>query len=116
MNDNKQRSLVGGGKAGRGQVFVSSQTNATVTEFDLKLLTTNYTKYEGRFSLAIPNFARALLKAKTKLMAFFKLKYFTSITDKSTILKAVLLMKVSLKIIPTPTCNNQTGHSLFLHL
>ena len=26
-------------------------------------LTTNYTKYEGRFSLAIPNFARALLKA-----------------------------------------------------
>ena len=26
-------------------------------------LTANYTKYEGSFSLAIPNFARALLKA-----------------------------------------------------
>ena len=42
---------------GGGQVDVSR-----VSEFHLKLLTTNYTKYEGRVGLAIPNFARALLK------------------------------------------------------
>ena len=55
---------MGGGGGGGGQVDISSQTNATVSEFHMKLLTTtgNYTKYEGRFSLAIPKFARALLK------------------------------------------------------
>ena len=44
----------GGGGGGWGQVDISSQTNATVSEFHLKLLTTNsYTNYDGRFSLAI---------------------------------------------------------------
>ena len=40
----------GWGGGGGGQVDISSQKNATVSEFHLKLLTTNYTKYEGRFS------------------------------------------------------------------
>ena len=39
---------MGGGGGGGGQVDVSSQTNATVSEFHLKLSTTNYTKYKGR--------------------------------------------------------------------
>ena len=39
-------------------------------------------------------------------MELLKLKYFPSINNKSTILKTVLLMTTSLKIIPTPTCNN----------
>ena len=65
VNGNKQKSLLGEG--GGGQVDVSR-----VSEFHLKLLTTNYTKYERRFSLAIPNFARALLKPEGhKYMYFF---------------------------------------------
>ena len=59
---------MGGGGGGGGQVDVSSQTYATVSEFHLKLLTNNYTKYEGRL---VPNFARALLKPKTKIKALF---------------------------------------------
>ena len=34
---------MGGGGGGGGQVDISSQTNATVSEFHMKLLTTNYT-------------------------------------------------------------------------
>ena len=96
------------------QVFDSSQANATVSSFIWNLLTTNYTKYEGRFRFVIFNFARALLKTKTKIMALLKLKYFLSINNKSTILKTVLSMTTPLKIIPPPTCSN--GHFLFLHL
>ena len=47
MTINRSHWWAAGGGGG-GQVDVSSQTNATVNEFHLKLLTNNYTKYEGR--------------------------------------------------------------------